>query len=396
MGPLRTRHRRHHCTQIQFQVHAVIDLPLGRNSPEILRLVVVLERHAKLFRTACPPQIRAGLLVDREKAHGGTVFGRHVGDGGAVHHRERLRAWSVELHKFSDHLRLSKHLGDVQHQVGGRHSLAEGAREMHTHHLGRQEVNRLSQHPCLGFDPAHSPAHHAQTVDHRGVGIGPHQRVGKINTAPLQNPLGQILQIDLMHDPNSRRHHTKRLECLLAPLQQFIPLPVPLELQIHVPAQGGLGPEIIHLHAVIDHQVDRNQRLDHLRVTAHPGHRGTHRRQIHQQRHPSEILQHHPGNHKRDFHLGGRLGVPIRQPAHILLGHLLPIAIAEHGLQHDSNADWQPRNWANPLLFECRQGMKLPGLATADWERLECLEEVAHVRFKARHPNPFLPARQAS
>ena len=49
----------------------------------------------------------------------------------------------------------------------------------------------------------------------------------------------------------------------------------------------------IHLHRVIHHQIDRHERLDDLRVLPHARDRRAHRREIDEQRHAGEILQHH-------------------------------------------------------------------------------------------------------
>ena len=58
------------------------------------------------------------LVVDREEAAGGAVFGRHVADRGAVGERHVGEARAEELDELADHALLAQHLGDGEHEVG--------------------------------------------------------------------------------------------------------------------------------------------------------------------------------------------------------------------------------------------------------------------------------------
>ena len=80
--------------------------------------------------------------------------------------------------------------------------------------------------------------------------------------------------------PDGRRHDAEIVERLLAPAQEFVALAVALELHFHVELPASRAAEVIDLHRVVDHQVDRNQRIDLLRVAAQPLHRGAHGRQV--------------------------------------------------------------------------------------------------------------------
>src|SRR4051812_16186201 len=69
-----------------------------------------------------------------------------------------------------------------------------------------------------------------------------------------------------------------------------------------------------------------------------------HRREIAEKGHAGEVLQHDAGDDERDFFraLGRRL--PVGQLAHVLFGHFLAVAVAQHRLEHDANGDGKPRN----------------------------------------------------
>ena len=123
-------------------------------------------------------QVFEGLLVHREEPHGGAVFGRHVGHRGAVRQAEGAQPRSVELHELAHHALLAQDLGDGQHQVGGRAALFQAAVELEPHHRRQQHGDGLAQHAGLRLDAAHAPAQHAQAVDHGGVGVRAHHRIG--------------------------------------------------------------------------------------------------------------------------------------------------------------------------------------------------------------------------
>src|SRR5690606_36328871 len=118
----------------------------------------------------------------------------------------------------------AKHFGDGQHQVGGSDAATQLALELDADHVGCQEVDRLAEHAGLGLDTAHAPADHANTVDHGGVAIGAHQRVGVIDVVFLVHAARQIFQVDLVHDSEARRHHAEGVECLHAPFHELVAL----------------------------------------------------------------------------------------------------------------------------------------------------------------------------
>src|SRR5690606_3017463 len=135
---------------------------------------------------------------------GGAVLGRHVADGGALGHRQAGGAFAAEFDELAHHLFTAQHLGDGQHQVGGGDAAAQLALELDAHDVRGQEIHRLAQHAGLGLDAAHAPAHHADAVDHGGVAVGAHQRIGVVDVVLLVHAARQVFQVDLVHDAEAR------------------------------------------------------------------------------------------------------------------------------------------------------------------------------------------------
>ena len=170
--------------------------------------------------------------------------------------RSRRQGGAVELDEAADHAVLAEQLGDGEHQVGGGGAGRQLAGEAEADDLGDQQRDGLAEHGRLGLDAADAPAHHAEAVDHRRVGVGAHQGVGEGHAVAVLDDLGQVLQVDLVADAHVGRHHPERLEGLLAPLEELVALLVALELEGGVEVEGvGLG-EGVHLDGVVDDQVD--------------------------------------------------------------------------------------------------------------------------------------------
>ena len=114
-----------------------------------------------------------------------------------------------------------------------------------------------------------------------------------------------------MHDADARRHDAERGERLHPPLHELVALAVARELELHVEVERVLRAVVIDHHRVVDDEVDGHQRLDHLRVLAHVVGDVAHRREVGEQRHAGEVLQHDARDHERDLvdALRGRLPV---------------------------------------------------------------------------------------
>ncbi len=168
LRPLRPGQARFDLAHVQGQGVAEQRL-LAWQAPQALRLAVLLDQLHGLAGAARQAQIVERHLIDREKAAGGAIFWRHVGNGGAVGQGQVGQAVTVELDELAHHAFLAQHLGHGQHQVGGRDALAQLAGELEADHFRDQHRYWLAEHGGFRLDAAHAPAEHAQAVDHGGV-----------------------------------------------------------------------------------------------------------------------------------------------------------------------------------------------------------------------------------
>ena len=273
-----------------------------------------------------------------------------------------------------------RQLGDGQNQVGRGDALAQLALEMHADHVRGEEVHRLAEHPGLRLDAAHAPADHADAVDHGGVAVGTDQRVRVIHTpfraVFVQHAARQIFEVDLVHDADAGRHHLEGIERLHTPLHELVALAVALEFHFHVKPQRIRAVVVVHLHRVVHHQIDRHQRLDDLRILAHLRGGVTHRRKVDEQRHSGEVLQHDARHHERDLFGARRVRLPVGELAHMRLGDLPAVAVAQDGFQHDADRHRQARDFSNGGGFQRGQRIQRALFAAGESERLAGIEQV--------------------
>ena len=103
---------------------------------------------------------------------------------------------------------LSQHLRQRQHEVGGGRSRGQSAVEPDADDDRGGEVRRLAEHRGFCLYPADAPPEHAEPIDHRGVRVGAHERVGdgelaSVDLAQLDDP-GDVLEVDLVADAHAR------------------------------------------------------------------------------------------------------------------------------------------------------------------------------------------------
>ena len=346
LRPLGAGQARHHAGQIERQPGGELGHGGGRRAKHPLFLHVALDERHLLGRPAGEPEVAERLVVDREEAHRGPVFRRHVGDGGPVGERHAIEARAEELHELPHHPRLPQDLRDGEHEVGRGRTRGQFTGELEAHDLREEQRQGLAEHHGLGLDAPHAPADHAQTVDHRGVAVGADERVGHGDgERPLaaglavvriaeEDAAGEILEVDLVHDPDRRRHHAEVAEGLLAPPQEGVAFGIAGELDVDVLGQGVGRAEEVHLHGVVDDQIHRHERVDLGRVTAEPLHRRPHGGEIHHAGHAREVLEHDPRRLEGDLPLGGLGGVPGGQGPDVVFGHLVAVAGPQQRLEH--------------------------------------------------------------
>ena len=157
-----------------------------------------------------------------------------------------------------------------------------------------------------------------------------------------------------MDDADAGRHDAEAVERLHTPFEELVARQVARELDLHVALQRVAAARVIDLHGVIHDQIDRHERFDQFGILAERGDRGAHGGQIDQERHAGEILQDDARDHERHLRaaLLGRL--PVGERAHVVLGDAFPVVIAQHGFEHDPNADRQPRNRPHARGFQLR------------------------------------------
>ncbi len=308
LRPLRPGQRRLHTAHVERE--RVGEHRLGRRvAPQALRAAIGLDKTDPRFVAAGEAHVVERHLIDREEAAGGAVFGGHVGDGGAVGQRHAVQPVAVELDELADHALLSQHLGHGQHEVGGGRTLRQPAGQLEADHVGDQHGDRLAQHRRLRLDAAHAPAQHAEAVDHRGVAVGAEQRVGIGVFAAVHgrgpHRLRQVFQVDLMADAGAGRHHAEIVERGLAPAQEGVALAVAAELLLDIARQRVLAREHIHHHRMVDHQIDRHQRVDLGGLAAEREDAVAHGREVHDSGNAGKVLHQDAGRAERHLALRG-------------------------------------------------------------------------------------------
>ena len=136
-----------------------------------------------------------------------------------VRQRQIGQPVAVKLDELADNAVLAQHLGHGQHQVGGGNALAELAGQLEADHVRDQHRHRLAQHRRFRFDAADAPAEDAEAVDHGGVGIGAHQRIGISHASAafvaVPDRLAKVFKVNLVTDAGARRHYAEAVEGFL-------------------------------------------------------------------------------------------------------------------------------------------------------------------------------------
>ena len=208
------------------------------------------------------------------------------------------------------------------------------------------------------------------------MGIGADEGVGIPDVAGAEHALGEVLEVDLVDDADAGGHDLEGVEGLHAPLEELVALAVARELEIEVLLQRVSRAGEINLHGVVDHQIDGHEGLDDLGIFSHFSHGGTHGGEVHEQRHPGEVLQDDTRHHERNFGRAGGIGLPGGQLTHIRLQHAFAVAIAQHGLEDQADADGEARD-REAGLFQRGQRVELLA-AGKGLQGMVRIGEVAH------------------
>ena len=124
-----------------------------------------------------------------------------------------------------------------------------------------------------------------------------------------------MFEVDLVTDPHTRGDHAKVFKRVLGPLEKGVALDISFVLDRDVLVETRRGPGALDNDGVVDHELDRHQRVDLLRVAAQGDDGVAHGRKVHHGRHPREILHQHPRRGKSDLArvVAGRFTVALRR-----------------------------------------------------------------------------------
>ena len=186
-------------------------------------------------------------------------------------------------------------------------------------------------------------------------GVGKRERaLGRVRR---HDDAREVFEVDLVHDAGVRRHHAEVVERALAPSQKRVAFLVTRELELGVLLERAGHAEVVHLHGVVDDQLDGLQRVDLVRVAAQAHDAVAHGGQIHHAGHAGEILQQDARGHERDFALRGTLHVPRRQRLDVGLLDEPAILVPEQILQQNLERVRQAGHFRKPRGRQRRQAV---------------------------------------
>ena len=257
----------------------------------------------------------------------------------------------------------TEHLRQGEDEIGRGRARRQSARHLYADDIRLGKERRLSQHGRFGLDAADPPAQHSEAVDHRGVGVGPHQRVGECHTVAHAHDLPEMLQVHLVADPGTGGNDAEPVERLLSPSEERVPLTVAPVLPFDVGLVRVRRPEEIDLDRVIDDQVHGHERVHRSRIPRGSGDGAPHRSEVDDRRHSGEVLHQDTTRHERDVR--GRLG-PSCERADIVVRHISAAGAPKQVLEQDLDGVRQEAHIADPGLGEPRERVEsqatVPGL----------------------------------
>ena len=146
----------------------------------------------------------------------------------------------------------------------------------------------------------------------------------------------QVLQVHLVADAHPGRDDAEVAEGALRPAQELVALAVALVLALDVARVGPVRPERVHLHRVVDDEVDRHQRVDPAGIGPAAVDGGAQRGQVDDGGHAGQILHEHAGRHEGELRTGMRRR-PGRQGADVVLAHVLAAGPAQEVLEQHAD-----------------------------------------------------------
>jgi len=120
---------------------------------------------------------------------------------------------------------------------------------------------------------------------------------------------------------------------------------------------------------MIDHQVNRHNRVDLRRVATQTGHCRTQRGQVHQGGHAGEVLQDHAGGEEGQLPPARRSAVPVGQGQDVLAGDHPAVLFAQQRFEQDPDRERQAVDIRQAVLLKPVQAVIAHGSAAAGCQR---------------------------
>jgi len=164
--------------------------------------------------------------------------------------------------------------------------------------------------------------------------------------------------VDLVADTGAGGHDAEILERLLAPLQEAVALTVALVFMLDIARQCGGGAEFIDDDRVVDDQVDRNQRVDLLRIAAQRHHGVAHGGQVDDGGDAGEILHQHARRTVGNLGFGLALvGEPGNDREDVVLLDGPSVLVAQQVLENHLHREGKRRDAGQAVLLGLNQAV---------------------------------------
>src|SRR5699024_5960577 len=148
----------------------------------------------------------------------------------------------------------------------GQHAIAHLACELNADNLRKRNGDGQPNHDGLGFNATHAPTQNAQAVDHGRMAVGTDTAVridkGSIVVLAFPDNASDVLEMQLVHEALSGRHHLDAIKTAAAPAQEGESFSVALVFARQVDFCGGRVGPAVYLQGVINDDVDGNLRSD--------------------------------------------------------------------------------------------------------------------------------------
>ena len=172
-----------------------------------------------------------------------------------------------------------------------------------------------------------------------------------------------------MADAGARGHNAEVVERGLAPLQEGVPFHVAFVFAVHVHLESARVAEFVDHHRVVDHEVDRVQRVDLFGVAAKGHDAVAHRGKVNNGRNAGEILHQHAGRAIGDLaRVLATVVAPFGKRLDVVDGDGLAVFKTQHVLQNDFQRGGQAGEVTEACGLRGRNGVIGDGLV-ADCER---------------------------